>query len=137
MSQRCLCCRRQRVGWETSEKLCAQDFLLGVALRFPRPHSIHQLRAWQHCLIPSSCQSVSKSCFCVFSQNCGVFVVVVKHWLCQPCCDGSAQCECWHDQQALLVHTGVILPCSCLGQGLDGEFRLEGLGNVLRFVPPL
>lgn len=61
-------------------------------------------------------------------QNCGVFMVVVKHWLCQPCCGGSAQ-RVNAGIQALLVHTGVILPCSCLGQGLGGVFQTRRAGK--------
>lgn len=37
MSQTRLGCTRQRLGQETNEKLLAQDFLLGVALRLSGP----------------------------------------------------------------------------------------------------
>lgn len=61
MSQRCLCCRRQRVGWETSEKLCAQDFLLGVALGSTRPQFI-SLAALPYPQFVSECEQVLFLC---------------------------------------------------------------------------
>lgn len=128
MSQRCLCCRRQRVGWETSEKLCAQDFLLGVALRFTRPQFI-SLAALPYPQFVSECEQVlflcvlaELWCFCGGCTGCASLVVM-------------EECECCHHQQALLAHTGVILPCSCLGRGLDGVFKTRRAEEHVEVFP--
>lgn len=65
-------------------------------------------------------------------------MVVVKHWLCQPCCDGNARrVNVGIVSELCLYMQGYFSAAHALEQVWVEPFRLEGLENVLGFVPPL